>query len=153
MRPTIRVLPCRPADVRLLAAAEPPGSRLAEQFFERQQAGEIIFLVGWLAGDPVGTGVLTRGRRPELKNLNVREAFRGNGVGAAIVAAAEELAAEFGLLVIGVGLDNPDARRLYERLGYRPTGRRTTTTYRYHDDAGQQREATEISEDLEKPLG
>lgn len=148
----IQVRPCRPADVSILAAAQPPGSRLAEQFFERQQAGEIVYLVGWLDGAPVGTGVLTWGEQPELKNLHVREAFRGNGVGGAIVAAAEELAADAGLLVIGVGVDNPGARRLYERLGYRSTGRLTTTTYRFHDDAGTEHEATETAEDLEKAL-
>ncbi|WP_051265729.1 GNAT family N-acetyltransferase [Nakamurella lactea] len=167
MTSTIRVLPCRSDDVPLLTAAEPSGARLAEQFFSSQQAGSIVYLVGWLDGVPAGTGVLTRGERPELKNLHTRAEFRGRGVGRALIAAAEQLAAlqlaasqlaapqsaaADGVLAIGVGVDNPDARRLYVRLGYRPTGRLTTTTYRYHDGEGVEREATETAEELEKPL-
>ncbi len=88
----------------------------------------------------------------ELKNLNVRTAFRGRGVGTALVAAAEERATGRGSLAIGVGIDNPRARALYERLGYAPTGRETTTTYDYVDDQGVRRTATETDVLLVKDL-
>lgn len=148
----IVVRPCQLADVAVLTAVEPPGARLAEVFFERQQAGGVVYLVGWLEGMPVGTGVVVTGERPELKNLQVRKEFRGRGVGRAIVAEAEDEVRESGLLVLGVGLDNPAARRLYERLGYRPTGRISTCTYRFVDETGIERETTETSEDLQKVL-
>lgn len=148
----IEVRPCQLADVAVLTATEPPGARLAEVFFERQQAGGVVYLVGWLAGTPVGTGVLITGESPELKNLQVRKEFRGRGVGRAIIAEAEDEARESGLLVIGVATDNPAARRLYERLGYRPTGRISTCTYRFVDDTGVEQQAIETSEDLQKVL-
>lgn len=145
----VDVRPCIAADVAALTADEPPDARLAEHFFARQQTGEVVYLIGWLDGDPVGTGVLATGDPTELKNLHVREPYRRRGIGAEIVAAAERIVGT-GELVIGVSVDNPDARRLYERLGYRPTGRLKTATYHYVDADGVQREATETAEDLEK---
>ena len=38
---------------------------------------------------------------------------------------------------MGVGVDNPSARRLYERLGYTDWGHGTVeTSWQEHDDAG-----------------
>ncbi|ODT28281.1 MAG: hypothetical protein ABS63_04865 [Microbacterium sp. SCN 70-27] len=65
--------------------------------------------------------------------------------------AAEEASGEAGELSVGVGLDNADARRLYERLGYSATGEVTTTTYLYVDADGEH-EATETDERLVKQL-
>ncbi|MGO1312884.1 MAG: GNAT family N-acetyltransferase [Brevibacterium aurantiacum] len=48
-------------------------------------------------------------------------------------------------------MDNPGARRLYERLGYRGTGEITTRTYRYVDADGEH-EVTETDERLSKRL-
>lgn len=46
-------------------------------------------------------------------------AARGRGLGAAVTAAlTRRLLAEFGLVVLGVYLDNAAARRLYRRIGY-----------------------------------
>ena len=51
------------------------------------------------------------------------ESLRSRGVGTALVRAAERLARERGIDVmgLGVGADNPRAAALYARLGYRPT--------------------------------
>ena len=57
-----------------------------------------------------------------------------------------------GEVEIGVAVDNPRARALYERLGYVGTGRTSTVTYEYVDDAGIRRTATETSEQLRKLL-
>jgi RimJ/RimL family protein N-acetyltransferase len=51
-----------------------------------------------------------------------------------------------------VGLENPAARRLYERLGYRATGEQTTTTYDFVDADGVTRSATETVEWMVKEL-
>ena len=46
------------------------------------------------------------------------------GIGTALVQAGEDTARRLGhgRIALGVGLDNPGARRLYERLGYRDWG-------------------------------
>ena len=49
-------------------------------------------------------------------------------------------------------MDNPDARRLYQRLGYAPTGELSTVTYEYVDAEGVARTATETDEMLVKVL-
>lgn len=74
----------------------------------------------------------------ELNHLQVREQFRGQGVGRRLIEAAEALAAERGRtrVVVGVSEDNPDAARLYIRLGYEPTGVFDVTEYDWVDDDG-----------------
>src|SRR4029453_13703215 len=49
---------------------------------------------------------------------------RGGGIGTALVRAGEDTARRLGhdRITLGVGLDNPRARRLYERLGYSDWG-------------------------------
>lgn len=57
-----------------------------------------------------------------------------------------------GVLRIGVALDNPDARRLYERAGYVATGEVEEYDYTYVDDDGRQVTAQEASAYLAKDL-
>ncbi len=61
------------------------------------------------------------GRRGYLYSLRVRPEWRGQGLGSQLIAAAEAelLARGYGEAAISTVKDNPDARRLYERLGYR----------------------------------
>ncbi|WP_201293276.1 GNAT family N-acetyltransferase [Arthrobacter zhaoguopingii] len=77
--------------------------------------------------------------------LTQQESRRPRGAGTARCAWAEEQAAAagFGAIYLGVGVDNDRARKLYERLGYRPLGESVTTTYNYVDDAGVTQTATE----------
>ena len=57
---------------------------------------------------------------PRLDHLEVPGPFQGRGIGTALLGAAEGTARQLGheRIALGVGLDNPKARRLYERLGY-----------------------------------
>jgi hypothetical protein len=57
---------------------------------------------------------------PLLNHLEVTPAWQRRGIGTALVHACEAAARARGhdVLILGVGLDNPDAKRLYERLGY-----------------------------------
>jgi len=143
---------CTAAEVDLIASREPVGKDYARATFARQESGACCYLVAWLDDEPVGSGELEWAPVPELKNLHVELARRGKGVGTAITAAAEREAASVGRLAIGVGTDNPDARSLYERLGYRSTGRSETYSYEYVDDAGVRHSAVETAEYLEKDL-
>ena len=109
-----------------------------------------VLLVAWLDGRPVGDGFLSwepaedpEVRRrlpgvPELGHLEVVGPLWGRGIGTALIRAAEATARRFGhdRLLLAVGVDNPDARRLYERLGYADWGHGTmvgTWLERDHD--------------------
>jgi len=97
--------------------------------FEAQERGDMLMLLADLNGFPVGqlwinlalkreerTGCLWAGRVfPWLRSL---------GLGSRLFALAERLLRERGYAGVefGVEKDNPDARRLYERLGYRVIG-------------------------------
>ncbi|PPF59895.1 N-acetyltransferase [Clavibacter michiganensis] len=149
----IEVRALQASEVGRLGQGEPPGRGFARAMWELQEAGGSTLLVAWDGSRPVGAGQLDlRGDVPELRNLRVDAAERGRGIGTAIVRAAEERIA-LGRLTVGVGLDNPRARALYERLGYHGTGEMTTTTYAYVDDAGVTRQATETDERLARDLG
>ena len=97
----------------------------------RQQRGGGVLLVAWLDGRPVGEVFLEcepakepevrrhLPRGPRLDHLEVPGPFQGRGIGTALIGAAEATARQLGYeqIALGVGLDNPKARRLYERLG------------------------------------
>lgn len=91
----------------------------------------------------------------ELNHLQVRDTFRGQGVGGALIRAAESLAdqAHSPQIAVGVGVDNPDAERLYARLGYRWTGVFDTTSYEWVDGQGQVHQEIERNQLLVKTLG
>lgn len=124
----------------------------------RHEAGRVDYIVAIRDNEIVGSGELTTDDPPELKNLWVESGERGSGIGTSIIAFAERLverrAAETSAtvrrLVVGVGVDNPRAAALYERLGYARTGTLSTTTYEFIDESGSPRTATETDEELAK---
>ncbi|UEJ83877.1 GNAT family N-acetyltransferase [Brachybacterium halotolerans subsp. kimchii] len=148
----LRIHPCGEDDARALTAREPAGKDYASSVFAAQQQGLCLFLVAWIDDVPVGSGELVWKQVPELRNLHVEAGFRSRGVGSGLVAAAEDAARPQGRIGLAVGVDNPDARRLYERLGFAATGASETCTYEYVDDGGVRRRATETSQRLEKAL-
>ena len=91
------------------------------------QKGERTYLVAWEGVEPVGHMHIAwngHGGIPEIQDAFVLPERRGEGVGSALTAAAEEEAAARGHGRIGltVSIKNAGARRLYERLGYAGTG-------------------------------
>lgn len=141
------------SDLTVLAEAHPALGELVPQWLREQERGLTLVLVAWAGATPTGSAQLVLDPTPpELRNVGVFASFRGSGHGTRLIEAAEREAAAYGSLRIGVGTDNPDARRLYERLGYRGTGEVTTTTYSYLDDDGVRRTATETAEELIKTL-
>jgi GNAT superfamily N-acetyltransferase len=85
------------------------------------------YLVAWDGDEPVGHAHVAwvggHVGAPEIQDMYVLPERRGTGIGAALVGAAERLARERGheWISLSVG-DASDARRLYERLGYRGAG-------------------------------
>ena len=128
----------RPEDAPALAALVTElgypvsGDTIAERMAALHTAGETV-LVAARGGTPVGlltvhvTPVLHRptpvGR---LTMLVVGERERGNGVGRALVAAAERILAARGCALVEVTSNRrrTDAHAFYERLGYDATSLR-----------------------------
>ncbi|MFF5789582.1 GNAT family N-acetyltransferase [Streptomyces sp. NPDC012693] len=132
----LEIGPCRAEDVPLLDRHLPaPGAptRHADRF-ARQEAGSGTYLLARRDGVPLGHGQLRwdgcaapevraeLGDCPEFNGLDVRAELRGQGIGTALIRAAEELARTRGRTAMGLGVtrDNPRAAALYARLGYRP---------------------------------
>lgn len=59
--------------------------------------------------------------RVGLRGLQLRPAYQGQGVGTSIIRSLQdEASAADGVMDLGVEHTNPNARRLYERLGFVP---------------------------------
>lgn len=118
---------------RLVADAAPRDRQFHESSWALQERDEALYLLAWRDGACVGNVTLlfrsryddvrrTLGDFPELNGLGTRR--RGEGIGTALIREAERLAQQRGATQVGlaVTLDNPRARGLYERLGYRDWG-------------------------------
>jgi ribosomal protein S18 acetylase RimI-like enzyme len=102
-----------------------------QRAFDEAQAGQRVLLLAEAAEAVVGQVFVQLNSseqqfadgagRGYIYALRVRSEWRNHGLGSRLVQAAEdELRARgFQTAVIAAGKDNPDARRLYERLGYR----------------------------------
>lgn len=80
--------------------------------------GHVFIQLNW------GEGSFNGRRNAYLYSLRVMDMFRGHGIGTRLIREAEVLAAEhdFDWVTIAASKDNPRARRLYERLGFRVYG-------------------------------
>jgi GNAT superfamily N-acetyltransferase len=126
-------------DVRVATEAELPAVVAAlgqEQFFRdrwlRQELGNGELLVAWVGPTPVGDVYLWRelpeqprvaellGWTPTIQHLEVTLSSRNQGIGTALLHAAQQHAADlgYGQVCLGAGVTNHGARRLYQRLGY-----------------------------------
>jgi GNAT superfamily N-acetyltransferase len=133
----------------------------------RQQRGGGVLLVAWLEGRPVGEVFLEcepatepEVRRqlpgvPRLDHLEVLGPLWGQGIGTALIRAAEDSARQLGYerIALAVGVDNLKARRLYERLGYGDWGHGTVVgTWVEHPDDGPPVTLSEVCDMLIKRL-
>jgi GNAT superfamily N-acetyltransferase len=101
---------------------------IIRQAFDRQRRGEVLMLLAVTNGYPVGQAWMDLARLRSqngalLWAVRVFPFLQGRSLGAALIARAERLLAarRLAFVEIGVEKDNPGARRLYERLGYRVT--------------------------------
>ncbi len=121
--------PVVPTDVELLAALHrfgPPPPWDADSFAGLLATPRIY---GFLAGEAEPEGfVLCRVAADEAEILTIVVApeRRRNGVGRALVEAAEAVAREHGAatMFLEVATDNAPARAFYAALGFDPVGRR-----------------------------
>lgn len=123
------IRPATQAEVdQLIAPAEPAAQHHLRSRWEVQQRGDGLFLLAHRDGEIVGhTMLLNQSKYAEILaahdpvEINALHAYVQNqGIGTAIIRAAEAIAADWSrpFIGLGVGADNPGARRLYERLGY-----------------------------------
>ena len=135
--------------------------------FTQQQDGRLTYLIAWLDGIPIGHTMVRWGGTTDayvaerisgcahLEDLFVMPELRSQGIGTSILAEAERLSAgrEYEQIGLAVGIDNPRARSLYERLGYIDTGfGEFEIGGTYTDIHGRQRQWREVCEYLVKRL-
>ncbi len=122
------IRPCREGDLPDLEwfGMFTPHREIIRDAYRMQVHGENLMLVAEANRFPVGqTWVDLRGRAEPSTGLlwavRVLQPFQRMGIGSRLLAAAEAAlkARGFTLAEIGVEKDNPEARSLYERAGYR----------------------------------
>jgi len=156
----------RPAEQDDLAKLEWFGQythfrRVFQRAYEDQLAGRRLMLLADLNGWPVGQVFIQldslddtpseQGKRGYLYSLRVLDPLQGQGLGTALIYEAETIltSRNYGSVSIAAAKNNPGARRLYERLGYRvfmeDNGR-----WQYVDHEGRTRHVNEACYVLEK---
>jgi GNAT superfamily N-acetyltransferase len=135
---TVEIRPASQADLDALVAVLGQRDWFTERL-ARQRRGDGMLLVAWFGGHPAGDVYLayeaaeeSSVRRhlpgvPWLAHLEVLGPLQRRGIGTALVGAGEDAARRLGhrRIALAVGVDNPGARRLYERLGYADWGQGT----------------------------
>ena len=138
--------------------------------YEVQQRGEGVYLIAWHDHTPVGHFLL-RWSGPDdarvMKYVDVTHsafleagatsvAFRRKGVATALIREAERLARAKGCTQIGLSVgstDNPEAKRLYEHLGYVDWGRgEFLISWEYIDQHGNRGTESEVVTYMHKRL-
>ena len=107
------------------------GEKNLPERIARMHRGELEYLVAEQDGQIVGhilleyQGIPTAPDYPHISDAFVAEGRRSRGAGTLLIQACEQYAMEKGCSRIGLSVnptDNPRAKALYERLGYRATG-------------------------------
>jgi len=147
------VRPITEPDVAVLDAAYPEHESRHQLRLRQQLAGQGTYVVAWPGGEPAGWVFLMNPEHAferalggaQLSDLQVAAAYRGAGLGRALLDASEQAARDAGWDTIGlsVTVSNPDnelARSIYHRRGYRDSGQgEFPDGYHYHDAAGVRR--------------
>lgn len=165
----LAIRPCREQDLVLLRSHIPTFGRPERHTtrFERQRHGESTLLVAWIDGLPVGAGEIRwRGcaapeinqrypHCPELSGLDVwPPERRSQGIGTALVRAAEDLTRQRGYAQLGLGVEdtNHRAAALYLRLGYQETDSHYLDRHEHTDENGTRHAVADPARFLVKNL-
>jgi ribosomal protein S18 acetylase RimI-like enzyme len=156
----VTIRPARYDDLRMLEwfGLITPYREIMEKDFARARQGEIAYLVAEANGFPIGQvqvdftlyGAQGIGL---IWALRVIPTMQGLGIGTRLIGAAEKLLRDYGFHTaeIGVEASNPDARRLYERLGY-VVVREVNEPWQYTTPDGEQITVDEPGWDMHRPL-
>jgi ribosomal protein S18 acetylase RimI-like enzyme len=140
----VEIRPCRAEDLPQLEwyGIFRDHRELFDRAFARHMLGENVMLVADLGLFPVGQAWvdLTKNRGDRSAYIWAVRVFpflRGLGIGTRLLEASEAIALghDCRWAEVGVEKDNPDARRLYERLGY-TYARELTEQYQLHTPDG-----------------
>ncbi len=128
---SVEARPCTAEDIERLRTGDlrPLDLRHHQERWASQQRGEAVYLLAWRGAEVFGrVTLLLRSKYEEVRQtiqdateMNALEARpQGEGIGTALIQAAELEAARRGASTIGLAVEvqNDGARRLYERLGY-----------------------------------
>lgn len=166
----IAIRPLAAGEVEQLVRA-PWSSGLPEKHarrFARQAAGEADYLVAWDGATPIGHLLVKwtgPGQEPmdsrladcaAIEDFVIAPALRSRGYGRLLLDEAARRARERGLRRLGlaVGLDNPRARALYERVGFAETDCGVITIrWQYLGSDGRRHWASERCVYLTRELG
>jgi GNAT superfamily N-acetyltransferase len=169
---TITIRPAEASQLELLEHEFSPQSLSKHHYkrYEVQKRGEGVYLIAWHDHIPVGHFLL-RWTGPTdarvmryvdvtqsafLEAGGTQEAYRRKGVATALIREAERLAKAKGCFQIGLKVgstDNPDAKRLYEHLGYVDWGHGDLLiSWEYIDRDGNTGTESEIVTYMYKPL-
>ncbi|MCR2822665.1 GNAT family N-acetyltransferase [Lederbergia panacisoli] len=123
----------------LLVSQFSPGNPMFQyNRYNVQKNGDGLYLIAWINRIPIGHFLLRWSGpqdAPVTNNIDINQnafleagltidEYRRMGVATAIILEGERLSKEKGCTHIGleVGVENPEAKRLYERLGYKDWG-------------------------------
>jgi ribosomal protein S18 acetylase RimI-like enzyme len=135
------------------------------RLFEDSKTGNtILWMVETPRGEMVGQAfvMLVSGEREAADGrerayifaFRVKRRFRNQGVGTMLIRFIERTLTHrgFKIVTLNVAKENPDARRLYERLGYRVTGSKPGE-WSFRDDKGKIQRVNEPAWRMEKRIG
>lgn len=155
---TAVIRPAKEGDLELLRAWNSAVDRVVEPTLHRQEAGEAQVLLALIEPWPVGHLLVDFTARQGagaalLWHMCVSNTLRNRGIGSRLIAAAEQAAAAMGLLAseLEVEKDNPDAERLYRRLGYAVVGEHDEV-WPEPDELGQLRDVSHPCWGMRKDL-
>lgn len=168
----ITIKPAEKSQLETLEREFSPGSRSKHHYrrYEVQERGEGVYLIAWHDDIPVGHFLLRWSgpddalvmshidvaRSAYLQDGGTRTEYRRRGVATALIREGEQLAREKGCTQIGLSVgstDNPNAKRLYENLGYVDWGHGDYfISWEYVDRDGNTRTESEMITYMCKPL-
>jgi GNAT superfamily N-acetyltransferase len=115
------------ANERGFDPAAAPTTIAAAEAFRRDLTANRAFTAR-LEGTPAGAGMFTPpvAGVAELVGITTLEPFRRQGIGAFLTAYAARTAFALGVDLVYLSTSNPAARRVYDRLGFRPQATQLT---------------------------
>ena len=134
---------------------------------KEQQSGKAAYLIAWYEKQAIGHA-LVKWDGPahraiasqldhcaEIEDLFVHPGYRSRGVGSQLLHCAGQMAKQHRVPIMGLGVavDNPGARRLYECKGFKDTGfGEYTSRWPWRDQDGNEQWAEETCYYLIKRL-